>query len=109
MSIRPVRDTRTPVLLPSFSREVAACFPTLAIVVAMQARNKPIRCDCGHEVRADSEEELLAAVRTHAREEHGIEFTREDALLVVLTAEVLGPIGYSAAGLEPTDQEGVSK
>jgi predicted small metal-binding protein len=75
----------------------------------MHATNKPIRCDCGHEVHADSEEMLLAAVCAHAREEHGIEFTREDALLVVLNAELAEPIGQAAAGLEPTDQEGVSQ
>ena len=72
----------------------------------MQTTNKPVRCDCGHQVQAGSEEELLAAVRTHAREEHGIEFTQEEALLVVLRAELDEPIDDSAPSLTPTDQEG---
>jgi len=54
----------------------------------MQATNKAVRCDCGHEVRAASEEMLLAGVQTHARNVHGIEFSREDALLVVFRAEL---------------------
>jgi predicted small metal-binding protein len=106
MSIRPAIEIRTRALFPNSSREVAAFFPTLAIVVAMQTTNKPVRCDCGHEVRAGSEEELLAAVRMHARDEHGIEFTREDALLVLLRAELDESLADSAAGLTTTDQEG---
>jgi predicted small metal-binding protein len=74
--------------LPSSSQDVAAFFPTLVIVVAMQTTNKAVRCDCGHEVRAVSEEQLLAEVQEHAREAHGIEFSHEDALLVVLRAEL---------------------
>ncbi len=77
-------------VLPSSSQKVAAFFPTLVIVAAMQATNKFVRCDCGHEVRALSEEQLLAEVQEHAREAHGIEFSREDALLVVLRAELQG-------------------
>jgi predicted small metal-binding protein len=54
----------------------------------MQATNKAVRCDCGHEVQGVSEEQLLTDVQNHAREAHGIEFSREDALLVVLRAEL---------------------
>jgi predicted small metal-binding protein len=54
----------------------------------MRATTKTLRCDCGHEVTADGDEELVAAVRAHARDEHGIEFSHEDALLVVLRSEL---------------------
>jgi len=38
---------------------------------------KAIRCDCGHEVRADDEDGLVEAIRCHASEEHGIAFPVE--------------------------------
>jgi predicted small metal-binding protein len=50
----------------------------------MEATNKAVHCDCGHEVQGLSEEHLLAEVQAHALEAHGIEFSREEALLVVL-------------------------
>jgi predicted small metal-binding protein len=83
----------------------------------MQATNKAVRCDCGHEVEGVSEEQLLAEVRDHAREAHGIEFSREDALLVVLRSELQeawleqaqrqGEAGAAAAA-RPPDQKGAS-
>lgn len=57
----------------------------------MHAANKTVRCDCGYEAGAADEEELLFAVQEHAREAHGIEFTREDALLVILRSELALP------------------
>jgi predicted small metal-binding protein len=86
----------------------------------MQATDKSVRCDCGHHVRAVSEEQLLAEVQDHAREAHGIEFSREDALLVVLRAELQGQwleteardakaSADAAAGCRATDQKGASK
>jgi len=50
----------------------------------VQVTNKAVHCDCGHEVHGLSEEHLLAEVQAHALEAHGIEFSREEALLVVL-------------------------
>jgi predicted small metal-binding protein len=71
----------------------------------MQATDKAVRCDCGHEVRAGSEEQLVAEVQDHAREAHGIEFSREDALLVVLRTEL-----HDATPSYPnTDQRGPSR
>jgi predicted small metal-binding protein len=86
----------------------------------MQSTNKAVRCDCGHEVRAVSEERLLAEVQEHAREAHGIEFSHEDALLVVLRADLqvrwLEGHGRDeeastdeAAGRRSTEQEGGSR
>jgi predicted small metal-binding protein len=54
----------------------------------MHATTKTLRCDCGHEVTADDDETLVAAVRAHARGDHGIEFSYEEALLVVLRSEL---------------------
>lgn len=57
----------------------------------MQATNKAVHCDCGHQVQGLSEEHLLAEVQAHALEAHGIEFSREDALLVVLRTALEEP------------------
>jgi predicted small metal-binding protein len=70
----------------------------------MQATNKAVRCDCGHEVQAVSEEQLLAEVQEHARDAHGIEFSREDALLVVRRAE-----RDARAGGRPNGRKGASR
>ena len=37
--------------------------------------DKALLCDCGHEVRASGEPALVDAIRRHAREAHGIEFS----------------------------------
>jgi predicted small metal-binding protein len=39
-----------------------------------------LRCDCGFEVRADNEPELVARVQRHALEVHGMEFLPHDVL-----------------------------
>jgi predicted small metal-binding protein len=41
---------------------------------------KIIRCSCGYVIRSDNQEELVAAVRHHARVQHGMELTEEQAL-----------------------------
>ncbi len=45
-----------------------------------------VRCDCGFEARAAREEGLVAEVRRHAQEAHGMALTREEALLLVFRA-----------------------
>jgi predicted small metal-binding protein len=47
---------------------------------------KVINCDCGQAVRADSDDELVAAAQKHAREAHGMEFTREQVLSLAVPA-----------------------
>lgn len=37
--------------------------------------DKALVCDCGHEVRASGEPALVDAIRRHAWEAHGIEFS----------------------------------
>lgn len=54
------------------------------------ALKKVLRCDCGFEVAADTDDELAAGIRRHALEAHRMQFTAEDALLVALRAEIDG-------------------
>ena len=51
---------------------------------------KGLRCDCGYEVRAYDEEAFVEAIRRHAREAHGIDFSVELALDVIRRAAVVG-------------------
>lgn len=41
---------------------------------------KQVSCDCGKVVREESEEELVRAVKEHAREVHDMDLTREQVL-----------------------------
>ena len=41
---------------------------------------KVINCECGFTVRGDTDDELVAAAQDHAREVHGMDLTREQAL-----------------------------
>ena len=47
---------------------------------------KIIKCDCGREVRGDTNDELVAAAQEHAREAHGMELTREQILAQAVRA-----------------------
>jgi hypothetical protein len=49
---------------------------------------KVLRCDCGFEARADDEGKLVARVRQHAHEAHGMELSSEQALLLAFRAEL---------------------
>jgi hypothetical protein len=49
---------------------------------------KALRCDCGYRLRAESEERQVAEVRRHAWEAHGISFSTEEALTVLLRFEL---------------------
>ena len=50
--------------------------------------DKELRCECGHEVSATDEAELIMDIRRHAREAHGIAFSVEEALLIVLWSQL---------------------
>jgi predicted small metal-binding protein len=41
---------------------------------------KIMLCDCGHIVRGETDDELVANVQQHAREVHDMEITREQVL-----------------------------
>jgi predicted small metal-binding protein len=48
---------------------------------------KAVRCDCGYEVRADDDDSaFVEAIRRHAWEAHGIDFSLELTLDVARTA-----------------------
>ena len=55
--------------------------------------DKSLRCDCGYEVRGDDDTELVAAIRRHALEAHGIEFSVALAREVAREARELGREG----------------
>lgn len=50
--------------------------------------DKVLSCECGYEVTATDEGSLIEEIRGHARNAHGIAFSVEDALLVVLRSEL---------------------
>jgi Protein of unknown function (DUF1059) len=49
---------------------------------------KLLRCDCGFEARGKREDDLVAAVQSHARDAHGMALSRRDALLLTFRAEL---------------------
>ena len=49
---------------------------------------KTLRCDCGYEVREPDEAASVDAVRRHASEAHGIDFSVELALDLVRRARL---------------------
>jgi hypothetical protein len=59
--------------------------------------DKALRCDCGYRVGARSEQRQVAEVRWHAWEAHGISFSTEEALAVLLRLELdeAGPAGLA--------------
>jgi hypothetical protein len=50
--------------------------------------DKELRCECGYEVTATDEADFIDDIRRHAREAHGIVFSVEEALLVVLLSQL---------------------
>ena len=56
---------------------------------------KALHCDCGYAVRTSDEDALVDAIRRHAREAHGIEFSVDLALEVARRAQLA-----SSEGLE---------
>ena len=63
---------------------------------------KVLRCDCGYEVSARTDEELVVDIRRHALDAHGMEFTAEDALLVAFRVQL---DDFSASSLHDNDRE----
>ncbi len=47
-----------------------------------------LHCDCGFEASAVDEDELVAKVRRHAWEAHGMALSHDEALLVAFRAEL---------------------
>jgi hypothetical protein len=47
-----------------------------------------LHCDCGFEARAEHEEGLVAEVRRHAWEAHGMALSHDEALLLAFRVEL---------------------
>ena len=54
--------------------------------------DKVLYCDCGFEARAEDEDGLVAEVRRHAQEAHGMVLSHEEALLLAFRAELNGKV-----------------
>lgn len=50
--------------------------------------NTVLHCDCGFEAGASDEDDLIAEVRRHAREAHGMALSHDEAVLLVFRAEL---------------------
>ena len=66
--------------------------------------DRVLQCDCGFEARAEDEVELVAAIRRHAREAHGMTLSHAEASLLASRAD-LGPVRVAEAGA-PGKEEG---
>jgi hypothetical protein len=64
--------------------------------------DKALRCDCGYRLRGGTEERQVAEVRRHAWEAHGISFSVEEALAVLLRLELDDGVPADLAMVEET-------
>ena len=67
--------------------------------------HKPASCECGYEVTAADEAGRVEEIRSHAQDAHGIAFSVEDALLVLLRSE----LGLSRDSSEAASARRVSR
>jgi predicted small metal-binding protein len=66
------------------------------------AGDKITHCDCGYRLRARTEADRVAEVRRHAREAHGISFSIEEALAVLLRMDLEKGMPVDLAMVEDT-------
>jgi predicted small metal-binding protein len=59
-------------------------FSTVALEMIQQT---VLQCDCGFEVRAEDEVELVAKVQRHSLDAHGMHFSPDEVLQLALRAE----------------------
>lgn len=57
-------------------------------VVGEVIEKNVLHCECGFEVRADDEAELIAQVQRHALEAHGMRFSPEEVLQLASASEL---------------------
>lgn len=62
--------------------------------------DKVLRCDCGFEVHADDETELVAQVQRHSMSAHGMRFSQEEVLQLAFRAELGDAISPKPLGDE---------
>jgi Protein of unknown function (DUF1059) len=69
--------------------------------------DKVLSCDCGFQVSAAHEDELVAGVRRHALEAHGMELSPDEALLLAFRAglDENAPSTISRETTARTDEE----
>ena len=60
-----------------------------------------LRCDCGFRLRGGDEQHRVAEVRRHAWEAHGISFSTDEALAVLLRLELAEGVPANLASVEP--------
>ena len=58
---------------------------------------KVVQCECGFEARAEHEDGLVAEVRRHAWEAHGMALSPDQALLLAFRAELGDPRAHRPA------------
>jgi hypothetical protein len=66
--------------------------------------DKALLCDCGYEVRASGEPALVDAIRRHAWEAHGIQFSVELALDIARGARPV-PREHAPGGADPKETQ----
>jgi predicted small metal-binding protein len=59
----------------------------LSTVAVEVTHGKLLRCDCGFEVDADDEADLVARVQRHALQAHGMRLSPEEVLQLAYRAE----------------------
>jgi hypothetical protein len=69
--------------------------------------DKVLQCDCGFEVRAEDEEGLVAEVRAHAWEVHGMALSHDEALLLTFRAQLgaTAPDAIPRRSTTPTEEK----
>jgi hypothetical protein len=61
-----------------------------------------VRCDCGAQIRADHERELVTRVQRHAAKQHGMALALDEALLLAFQAELSQTYGSSVGARPPS-------
>ena len=64
-----------------------------------------LHCNCGFDARAADEEGLVAEVRRHAREAHGMALTHDEALVLVFRAELSAATTTPHETTQPREKE----
>ena len=85
----PTREENLQLQAPSHS--LAQILPRFGGAFLASPRgivDKVLHCDCGFEARAADEEGLVAEVRRHAWEAHGMALSHDEALLLAFRAEL---------------------
>jgi hypothetical protein len=66
-----------------------------------------LHCECGFEARAEDEDGLVAEVRRHARDAHGMALSHHEALVLAFRAgqDQQAPIAIPGQRTTQTDEE----